>query len=223
MRCAIFVLLMTVLCWTEESYSTKVSVQEIFASTTLPPLFFNNRNYIEALATKVAENVTTEVMLVVGPKDSGKSTAIALVSEFWKTKGHVVIDINLKGLPHRLHGKDIMPVISSILIHNLSLLPFISYKDIWSILSYQCRMDNSITVVLMIIEWLVNNHNLVYATYTALLAVVLAMSRNFKSWWFIILIALLSIICMISFPILYYAQYNPFGIVELLEPLNKEI
>ena len=47
--------------------------------------------------------------------------------------------------------------------------------------------------------------------------------RKFHKVVFIIFIALLFIICMILSLILYYAQYNPFGIIELLEPLNQEI
>lgn len=120
-------------------------------------MFFNSKAYIEALVTIVAKNITTKIMLVVGPKDSGKSTAIAIISEFWKTKGHATIDINT----HKLRGIDTMPIVSNISIESLSLLQFNSDKV--SDLSNQCHIDHSTSLVIMIIEWPEENGSLIYA------------------------------------------------------------
>jgi len=37
------------------------------------------------------------VKVVVGPRDSGKTTGINLVTEAWQQSGHTIVNINLKG------------------------------------------------------------------------------------------------------------------------------
>ena len=53
--------------------------------------------YLLTLTSYVGSSEIRQVMIVVGPKDSGKSAGILHLKPYWQKKGHVLIDLNLKG------------------------------------------------------------------------------------------------------------------------------
>ena len=65
-------------------------------------------------------------MIVVGPKDSGKSKGIKEIKRLWQNVGHVILDLNLKGKPMHIKGKDAMNILSKELMQHLQ---FWSYDD----------------------------------------------------------------------------------------------
>lgn len=67
------------------------------------------------------------MLIIVGPKDSGKSEGLALMSNAWRNMGYVVMDINFKG-SQTGSGNEIMLYISYKLIKLFSSKNFIRTK-----------------------------------------------------------------------------------------------
>ena len=74
--------------------------------------FTNSQQYVKALAKHVAVESIKDVMVIIGPKDAGKSTGIVEMTRYWRELGHIVVDLNLKGFSHSVSGKSAMVVIS---------------------------------------------------------------------------------------------------------------
>ena len=88
--------------------------------------FFNSRNYLEMLAGHVGREIPSSVLIVVGPKESGKSAGIMQMKRLWRNVGHIILDLNLKGKPMHIKGKDAMNILSKELMQQLQ---FLSYDD----------------------------------------------------------------------------------------------
>ena len=83
--------------------------------------FFNSRSYLSALSKHVAKENLMSIMVVVGPKDIGKSAGIMHMKPYWQRAGHVVIDINLKGEPSPVNGFAAFKIISKELLAELKV------------------------------------------------------------------------------------------------------
>ena len=102
-------------------YPPPVNLSEIYMQTFGDPWkkhylpFFNSKSYLNQLIKHVATTSPQVVRVIVGPKDAGKSTGIEKLIGIWKKLGHIIVDINLKGLPHDISGKEVMGIASGAL------------------------------------------------------------------------------------------------------------
>ena len=117
--------LIVVLPFTAASkYPDEIVILDVLSTwditTTLMP-FFNSRSYLSALSMHVAKEKPRRVMVVVGPKDIGKSAGITHMKPYWQRAGHVVIDINLKGEPSPINWFAAFKVISKELMAELNV------------------------------------------------------------------------------------------------------
>ena len=44
------------------------------------------------------------VKVAIGPIDAGNSTGIVMLQKYWRQQGHVIVDVNLKGVSHHTTG-----------------------------------------------------------------------------------------------------------------------
>ena len=105
----------------------------------------NNRHYLHALAMHVSCEVSINVMIVLGPKDSGKSEGIVQMKSKWKNIGHIVLDLNLKGRPHDVSGNDSMNILSKQLIQQLQVLDYNTYLHIQECVANVCYNELDMT------------------------------------------------------------------------------
>lgn len=90
--------------------------KEIVSRSTVPPKpwgvgqcpYINNGDLLQKLALTVTADQPTSALILVGPKDSGKSSAISILTPAWKEKGHIIIDIDLKGSENTLATRSLM-------------------------------------------------------------------------------------------------------------------
>ena len=79
---------------------------------------------------RVAKEKPRDVMVVVGPKDIGKSAGIMHMKPYWQRAGHVLIDINLKGEPSPVNGFAAFKIISKELMAELKNVDFAMYAHL---------------------------------------------------------------------------------------------
>ena len=99
--------------------------------------FIGSKRYLQDLAKYVGNQNFKHAMVVIGPKDGGKSTGISKMTIQWRHIGHIIIDLNLKGL-YEANGDVAMSQISRQLKAQLSLLDISSYIDICDLLCEKC-------------------------------------------------------------------------------------
>ena len=79
------------LCVTSNGvYSNIANVSEVFNVKFNQPNSFpyiDNRHYLNLLAAHAAKEISLKVMIVVEPKDSGKSEGIMQMKRLWKEAG----------------------------------------------------------------------------------------------------------------------------------------
>ena len=93
-------------------------------------LFINSKVYLNDLAMHVAVKKPKVVKVVIGFKDAGKSTGIVTLQKYWRQQGHVIVDVNLKGVSHHTNGKEAMYIISKQLKHQLSNFDMESFTNV---------------------------------------------------------------------------------------------
>ena len=94
-------------------------------------------------------------MVVVGPKDSGKSEGIKVMKMKWKDIGHIVINLNLKGKPQNVNSKHAMDMISKELMQELQILNYNVHLHV-----HKCVPDvyhKDMNVQARIIKWSSSN------------------------------------------------------------------
>lgn len=76
------------------------AINDIWQEEKFP--FINSEVYLNDLAMHVAVAVKKPkvVKVVIGPKDVGKSTGIVMLKKYWRQQGHMIVDVNLKGVSH---------------------------------------------------------------------------------------------------------------------------
>ena len=134
-----------------------------FACESLPTMpHINNKEYLNSLAMHVACEVPLNVMVVVGPKDSGKSQGIFEMKKKWKEAGHIVLDLNLKGKPQYITGNDAMKILSKQLAQELQFLQYDTYLHIHECLA-SALCYNEVNMPMRIIKWSLSNLTLCLA------------------------------------------------------------
>ena len=81
--------------------------------------FFNSKSYLHTLTSYVNRNEIRHVMIIVGPKDSGKSEGILQLKPYWQKEGHMLIDVNLKGESYNVNTKVAMTLVSKEVMNHL--------------------------------------------------------------------------------------------------------
>ena len=108
--------------------------------------FIDSKRYLQDLAKYVGNPTFRHAMVVIGPKDGGKSTGISKLTIQWRHIRHIVIDLNLKG-HYEANGDVAMSRISRQLKGQLSLLDISSYIDIYDCMRKQCLHEESVGIV----------------------------------------------------------------------------
>lgn len=125
------------------------AINDIWQEEKFP--FINSKVYLNDLAMHVAVKKPKVVKVVIGPKDAGKSTGIVTLKKYWRQQGHVIVDVNLKGVSHHTNGKEAMYIISKQLKHQLSNFDMESYGLIYQCTKKNCFQDGSIGIMTVVI------------------------------------------------------------------------
>ena len=187
-----------------------------FANTNDGIPYMNNKHYLRELSGYAASEVITQVLIIIGPKDSGKSRGLTLISKSWIDKGHAVLDINLKG--NKRSGQEMMLYISYKLMKTFSSIQFNSYKDLFDIIFTDCatKMAKESNFVILV-KWIVT-HDILSAIFAAVLFPLLAIFYIRKYSLILILLMLL----LFAVP-LYFIWYNPISLIEYMGSINHSI
>lgn len=125
------------------SYPARVNITEVkqnymskWNPHSLVPFFFDMK-YLERLS-RTATVAFEKVLVILGRKDAGKSSALKQLIPLWKSVGHVVIDINLKGECQNVNAAIIMPFVAKQLDLVFKALPPSDYKCVHSYIQYTC-------------------------------------------------------------------------------------
>lgn len=81
--------------------SVVVDTNAILANATAPSLhlpFIGRREFLSLLAQVAADTRPKSVVIIVGPKSSGKSESLQQMITLWNAQGRWVVDIDLKGV-----------------------------------------------------------------------------------------------------------------------------
>ena len=87
---------------------------------SLDTLFFYV-DYLNHLG-EVVNMPKAQVTVILGKKDAGKSMGLKRMMGVWNAVGHIVIDINLKGMPHQVDTGMLMPRVANTVINKVSSL-----------------------------------------------------------------------------------------------------
>ena len=237
-----------------DHYPPKPSLEEIlkFVDNKSVP-FINNKNYLRELQSYAGLEVIDQVLIIIGPKDSGKSEGLSLISKAWRNKSHLVLDINFKG-NKKGTGQSIMPYISYEFMRMLSSLRFKSYKDLFEIIFTDCAIKAEESNLEILIKWMVTNYNfivMIITTFTGSLTIyIIPIFRKYFSFCynyvsltifptyfsFCYNYVSLTIIPMfrkyskwtpfaiLLFAIpLYFVWVNPIALIEYMKPINLTI
>ena len=121
--------------------STEVSVWPSLAEVeelakAKPPLhsqpslpYIANRKLLKNLIQGIRYSKCVKV--IVGPRDSGKTSGINLVTEAWQQSGHTVVNINLKGVSNKASWEEVMLKATKDIYKVMSTLDYSKY---WCIL-----------------------------------------------------------------------------------------
>jgi len=98
-----------------------------------PPLqslpYIANKKLLNNLIDGIRYSQCAKV--VVGPRDSGKTSGINLVTKAWKQSGHTVVTINLKGVSNKASWDEVMHKAARDIFTVISAL---DYSEYWCIL-----------------------------------------------------------------------------------------
>ena len=122
---------------TSEVYNANINERNSFP-------YIDNRDYLNSLAIHCSQEISLSVMVVVGPKDSGKSEGIAQMERLWMEAGHIVLDLNLKGKHKHVEGNDAMKFLSFELIQQFQDVEYDTYFKIHECMSRKCQKRLSI-------------------------------------------------------------------------------
>ena len=93
---------------------------------------------MEELTEHVAVEEPILVKLIIGPKDAGKSTGIMKLTPKWKELGHIIVDLNLKGLSHSINRETAMKMLSNEIMEQFINFDVATYDRIYSCTSDHC-------------------------------------------------------------------------------------
>lgn len=213
-------------------YPGMVNISEIinfsttWNSSSIPHI--NNRHYLHALAMHVSCETPLNVLMVLGPKDSGKSEGIIQMKSKWKDIGHIVLDMNLKGKPHDVTGNDSMDTLSKQLVQQLQVLDYNTYLHIHECVANVCY--NELDMTGRIIKWSLSNFSF---SLTALAGIILSiflsdyLSKLVElyhiKWVFRFFIAILIILEVLTISVMLIATIFPYFIYGILNPIDSTL
>ena len=91
----------------------------------------DNKAYLEHLSNHVKNKDAFGVLVILGPKDAGKSEGLSTQQVEWEKSGYLIIDINLKGLSHIASGEDVMLLVSKKLHKELEVFSYWNYLQLY--------------------------------------------------------------------------------------------
>ena len=98
-------------------------------------------------------------LVVIGPKDSGKSQGILEMKKKWKEARHIVLDLSFKRKPQYITGNDAMKILSKQLAQELQYDTYLHIHEcLASALCY-----NELNKPMRIIKWSLSNLTLCLA------------------------------------------------------------
>ena len=208
-----------ILCWrasAADQYPSAASVNDILELANnhyndVP--FINNKEYLGNLSSYAGSSIIKKPLIIIGPKDSGKSEGLALMSKAWKNIGHKILDINFKG-SLTVNGNKIMPYVSHELLKLLSSVKFYSYQDLFEIVFTDCAMNVEESSLMTLVKWITTHHKSILSIITSLAAILVILKTRFL---FLCSLILLLII------LLYFLWFNPIPFIEYMRPINYTI
>lgn len=164
------------------------------------------------------------VKVVVGPRDSGKTTGINMLVDAWREKGHTVVDINLKGMSNDATWKDAMVKAAEGIYEVISSLDHTKY---WCILNTVRRSCSHImskisqNIVWQIVEGVASRSSMIALLGTIIPMVVKLVERVIPQKYLTYMpqqsLFYVSIVCAGIFSILVAFNYR-FLIYNIITP-----
>ena len=115
----------------------------------------------------------TMIIVIIGPKDAGKSTGIVKLIPERKQLGHVIVNLNLKGTSHSIDGKRAMRIISNQLMGQLIEYNVTSYGKIYECTRKHCGEHSGDKWNTMgMIVWVTRNTQFVYYSGATISAII---------------------------------------------------
>ena len=205
------------------SISTEV-VEEPWNSKSFP--FINHKHYLQDLAKYAGKTTFKHAMVVIGPKDAGKSTGLSQMTNLWKRIGHTIIDLNLKGL-YEVNGDIAMRKISTQLKEQLSLLDVSSYGEIYDCTRKHCFTEKPLGMV----EIITSIAKSVYPIIIAMLSAFGGMQFlkhyfqevNFLKFLWYLGAVIGGILLTFCVGLLIFWKLFPYAIYERVQPLDQNL
>ena len=92
----------------------------------------DNGNYLKYLSNHVEKSKDGfGVMVIVGPKDAGKSEGLSTMQKEWEKLNYLVVEVNLKGQSHIISGKEVMTMVSKVLNKELNAFGYLTYLQLY--------------------------------------------------------------------------------------------
>ena len=209
-----------------DHYPPKATLEEIlkFVDNKSAP-FISNKDYLTELQSYAGLEVIDQVLMIIGPKDIGKSEGLSLISKAWRNNGHLVLDIDFKG-NKKGSGQSVMPYISYEFMKMLSSLKFRSYKDLFEIIFTDCAIKAEESSLKILVKWIMVTHyntimTIITSTLTGSVPIYYIISK-FKKY-FLFRIYLVIPFAILFAVILYFAWVNPVALIEYMNPIDLTI
>ena len=92
----------------------------------------DNGKYMKYLSNHVEKSKDGfGVMVIVGPKDAGKSEGLSTMQKEWEKSNFLVVEVNLKGQSHIISGKEVMTMVSKVLNKKLNAFGCLTYLQLY--------------------------------------------------------------------------------------------
>lgn len=166
------------------------------------------------------------VKVIVGPRDSGKTSGINLVTEAWQLSGHAVVNVNLKGVSNKLSWEDVMRKATKDIYTVMSTLDYSKYWCILREVKSNCGRSMSQwtgTVMWDIIQNLSSRGSIIALLGTTLPVVIKIVQAIVPQKYFAYLklpqqtVFYLSIVCAAAFSIMVGLNFR-YLMYELIAP-----
>lgn len=190
----------------------------------------DNKPYLQHLTNHVEKNVDMfRVMVIVGPKDAGKSEGLSTMQAKWENKSYLVIEINLKGESHIISGKEVMSKVSKEMSKKLGLFSYITYWQLYSKTIETCLDPNA-----TIWGWITSSIQYIITIILGTVSMIVGINcRNFLNlirrfykdyhclFCILMVIAFIFTLLFVCFFVILWK--NPTFIYMILQPYDTEV
>ena len=207
-------------------YPQLVNVSDVFKYDKQPHI--DNRQYLHALAMHVAQKVSLRVMVIVGPKDSGKSEGIIKLKGLWEQVGHIVLDLDLKGKPQLFTGTDAMIILSRDLVQKLQFLDYHTYFYVHQCMASVCwkelKMPNRMMRYLntnlhyLLVGILSTIVAIIAGDYCTNIGTIYAMRWAFRCFVLLFIVGVIILLVAVTVAITF-----PYFVYEYLSPIDHTL